>query len=180
MTTDYLLHRELGKVLDLLTPGNRLVMEMVISTGLRVSDVLALRREKLGRQFWVTEAKTGKRRRVNLSADLLNRILEASKGSAWAFPGRQPGKPRTRQAVWHDVKRAQRAFRLPYNVGTHTGRKVYAVELLRKHGDIQRVRRALNHKDVSVTALYAMADVLTERRLSERQKRRSSVSRSNT
>lgn len=170
MKTDYILHKELDKVLDLLTPGNRIVMKTAIQTGLRISDVLSLRREKLGRQFWIVEQKTGKKRRVNLPEALLEEILLQSDGSEWAFPGRDPGKHRSRQAVWKDVKRAQRAFRLPQNLGTHTARKVYAVELFDRYGDLQRVRRALNHKSVEVTVLYAMADELTRRRLAKRKK----------
>ena len=170
MKTDYILHKELDKVLDLLTPGNRIVMKTAIQTGLRISDVLSLRREKLGRQFWIVEQKTGKKRRVNLPDALLEEILLQSDGSEWAFPGRDPGKHRSRQAVWKDVKRAQRAFRLPQNLGTHTARKVYAVELFDRYGDLQRVRRALNHKSVEVTVLYAMADELTRRRLAKRKK----------
>lgn len=170
MKTDYILHKELDKVLDLLTPGNRIVMKTAIQTGLRISDVLSLRREKLGRQFWIVEQKTGKKRRVNLPEALLEEILLQSEGSEWAFPGRDPGKHRSRQAVWKDVKRAQRAFRLPQNLGTHTARKVYAVELFDRYGDLQRVRRALNHQSLEVTVLYAMADELTRRRLSKRKK----------
>lgn len=170
MKTDYILHKELDKVLDLLTPGNRIVMKTAIQTGLRISDVLSLRRGKLGRQFWIVEQKTGKKRRVNLPEALLEEILLQSDGSEWAFPGRDPGKHRSRQAVWKDVKRAQRAFRLPQNLGTHTARKVYAVELFDRYGDLQRVRRALNHKSVEVTVLYAMADELTRRRLAKRKK----------
>jgi hypothetical protein len=47
-------------------------------------------------------------------------------------------------------------------------RKVYAVELLRQYGDIDRVRRALNHGGVEVTLIYAMAD----KRLRAKGKRR--------
>ena len=70
-------------------------------------------------------------------------------------------KHRTRQAVWKDLKRVQRAFRFEVNVGTHSMRKDYAVDLMEKYGDIERVRRALNHSDATVTVLYALADHLT-------------------
>ena len=63
-----------------------------------------------------------------------------------------------RQAVWKDVKRAAAALRLTANAAPHSARKVYAVELLRKYGDIDRVRRALNHGGLEVTLIYAMAD----------------------
>lgn len=67
-------------------------------------------------------------------------------------------KHHTRQAVWKDVKRAAQAFRLKQNVGPHSARKVYAVDLMKRYGDIERVRRALNHSSESVTLIYAMAD----------------------
>ena len=40
----------------------------------------------------------------------------------------------------------------------HSARKIYAVDLLAKYGDIERVQRALNHSSQSVTLVYAMAD----------------------
>lgn len=158
MTTEYLLHREMEHVLAALMPGNRLVCRVCVATGLRVGDVVQLRTEQLARQFWITETKTGKRRRVNLTDELLEQ-LRAQAGKVWVFPS--PGHPerhRTRQAVWYDVKRASKAFRLPQNVGVHSLRKVYAVELLRlSKGDTGRVQRALNHSDAATTMIYAMA-----------------------
>ena len=156
MTTEYLLHREVGHVLAALTPKNRLVCEVMLHTGLRVGDVLALRTEQLGNRMWVKESKTGKRKQVGLPGELLARV-RAQAGKVWAFLGRDGTKPHTRQAVWADVKRAAKAFRLPQNAGTHSMRKVYAVELLERYGDIQRVRRALNHDRLATTLIYAMA-----------------------
>lgn len=156
MTTEYLLRREMGHVMAALTPVNRLVCETCVQTGLRVGDVLGLRTAQLGRQFWITEAKTGKRRRVNLPGELLCRI-QAQAGPEWAFPGRKPGTHHTRQAVWADVKRAAKAFRIRQNVAPHSFRKVYAVELMRRCGDVRRVQRALNHADCATTMIYIMA-----------------------
>lgn len=153
-------------------PDNRLVCQVALRTGLRVGDVLALRREQLARCFWVTEQKTGKRRQVGLPDWLIADIQAHGRGSVWAFPGRSPDKPRTRQAVWKDIKRAQRALRLDINLGTHSMRKDFAVDLMRKYGDIVRVQRALNHESSTVTMLYAMADKLTETAQQRRSVRR--------
>lgn len=148
-------------VLAALTPSNRLVCRVCLQTGLRVGDVVSLKTAQLGRQFWTTEAKTGKRRRVNLPDDLLNQI-RAQAGPEWAFPGKKPGKHRTRQAVWADVKRAAKAFRIKQNVAPHSFRKVYAVELMRRCGDVKRVQRALNHSDCATTMIYVMAAELLD------------------
>ena len=167
MTTEYLLNREVGHILAALTPQNALIMETVLQTGLRISDVLELRTEQLRPSMWVREKKTGKMHRCGLPKDLLVAILVQA-GEVWAFPGTKPGTHKTRQAVWKDVKRAARAFRLPQNIGTHSFRKVYAVRLREKYGSIAKVQRALAHSSLAVTAVYAMADAL----LSDSQQRR--------
>lgn len=160
MTTQYLLEEQLDRVLAALTPSNELVCRTCLHTGLRVSDVLALRPDQIRPSVWVTESKTGKRKQIGFPAGLREAIL-AQASDVWAFPGRTDrAKHRTRQAVWRDIKRAAKAFRLPQNVGVHSLRKVYAVELMRKYGDIRRVRRALNHSSCTVTMLYVMADKL--------------------
>lgn len=158
MTTEYLIDKELEHVYAALMPENRLVCKVCAHTGLRVSDVLALKPGQLSRQFWVTEAKTGKRRRVNLTNELLGQ-LQAQAGKYWVFPGaRDPKKHRTRQAVWADVKRASKAFRLPQNVGVHSLRKVYAVDKLSEcKGDIGKLQKVLNHSNQATTMIYAMA-----------------------
>lgn len=161
MTTEYLLRREMEHVLAALTPSNRLVCRVCLQTGLRVGDVVSLKTRDLKGQFWIVEAKTKKRRRVNLPRELLGQI-RAQAGEVWAFPGRRPGRHRTRQAVWADVKRAARAFRIKQNVAPHSFRKVYAVELLRRCGDVRRVQRALNHSDCATTMVYVMAAELLE------------------
>ena len=167
MKTEYLLDREVDNVLAALTQRNALIMRTALHTGLRISDVLSIKTDQLASRFWVTEGKTKTRRQVGLPEPLLSDIREQA-GEVWAFPGRKPGKQHTRQAVWKDIKRAAKALRLPQNVGTHSARKVYAVDLLQRYGDIERVRRALNHSSLAVTLIYALAD----QQLRSKQKRR--------
>lgn len=169
MTTEYLMKREMEHVFAALTPGNRLVCRVAVHTGLRVGDVLAIPTAKLGTQFWVTEQKTGKRRRVNLPRELVEDI-KAQAGPEWAFPGaRDPAKHRTRQTVWADVKRAAKAFRMPQNVGVHSLRKRYAVaQLERSRGNYAKVQRLLNHADMATTMIYAMSYQLYRAKYGER------------
>lgn len=157
MRTEYLIEKEVERVLDLLTYENRLVLRVLLHTGIRIGDCLQLKPEQLKSNFWITEQKTGKRRQIGLPLPLLEDLQQAA-GEHWVFPGSDPKKHRTRQAVWKDVKRAAAALRLTANAAPHSARKVYAVELLRKYGDIDRVRRALNHGGLEVTLIYAMAD----------------------
>lgn len=160
MRSDYIGKDDLKVVLALLMPQNRLICEVALHTGLRISDVVCLRTDQLKQRFSVTEAKTGKVKRVSLTADLLGRIC-AQAGPVWAFPSPSASSQtghKTRQAVWLDVKRAGRAMRLRRNVTPHSLRKVYAVRKLAETGDLTAVQRALNHDDITVTMLYALAD----------------------
>ena len=169
MTTEYLLEREVLQVLMLLTPVNRLVVRVMLHTGLRVGDAVALPAAlaETGRCS-VTEAKTGKRRRVSVPEALRVELAQVA-GKEWLFPSRQSKSGHIgRQGVWKDIKRAAKALRLEQNAGAHSCRKVYAVELFRKYGDLDRVRRALRHGDVTTTAIYAMADKALEARRDSR------------
>lgn len=159
MRTDYITKREIELVLAALMPQNRLIVRVMMHTGLRVSDVLLLRTDALKQRMSVREAKTGKVRRVYIPSDLLSSIL-AQAGPEWAFPGRKPGTHKTRQAVWRDIKRAAIAFRLPCNAAPHSLRKYYGVQLMQKYGDLEKVRKVLGHENPETTMLYAMADAL--------------------
>ena len=174
MKTEYLLDEQVDHVLALLTPVNRLAMRVALHTGLRISDVLGLKKTDIdkGTQFWINECKTGKRRRVALTKQLWSELCDNS-GDIWVFPSRcDPSKHRSRQAVWRDVKRAQEALRLPQNIGTHSARKVYAVQLFEEFGSIEKVRRALNHSRDSTTMIYVMAAALYRAKYAKKRRRR--------
>lgn len=159
VTTNYITDDDLGVVYRLLMPQNRLICMLAERTGLRISDVLDLKTADLKERMTVKERKTGKSRRISIAPDLLEAI-RAQAGPVWAFPGAPGSKTghKTRQAVWRDLKRAQRALRLPENLGPHSLRKVYAVKAMRRTGDLGKVQRLLNHNDPAVTLLYALAD----------------------
>lgn len=169
MTTEYLLDKEVEHVLAALMPQNALIFRVILRTGARVGDVVSLKTDRLKPSFWYIEQKTGKPRRMGLGEDLCRQI-KAQAGPVWAFPSARTDGHKTRQAVWADLKRAERAFRLPVNVGTHSGRKVYAVHMLEKYGDVKKVQKCLNHSNPGITAIYAMADRLLDAKLAAKKK----------
>lgn len=160
MTTGVVLDRKLDLVLDLLMPANALVARVMLATGLRVGDVLDLTPEQIRPTVKVTERKTGKSRVVRIPKALCAEVLRRS-GARWAFPSPKDScKHRTRQAVWADIKRAQKACRISVNLGTHSMRKAYAVQLMKKYHNLAKVQAALLHDRPEVTLLYALADKL--------------------
>ena len=161
MTTGVVLERKLDLVLALLMPDNALVARVMLSTGLRVGDVLELTPDQIRPVVRVRERKTGKTRSVRIPRSLCDEVLRRS-SDRWAFPSpRDPSRHRTRQAVWADIKRAQKACRFAVNLGTHSMRKAYAVNLMHRYHDLAKVQRALQHDRPEVTALYALADKLS-------------------
>ena len=163
---DYIEREEMLHILATLTPSNRLVLEVSLTTGLRLGDVLNLKTEHLKERMTITEQKTGKKRTVRLSKELLERLIVHA-GKIFVFPNRLDYKKhRTRQAVWKDLKRSARLFRLPagLNVSPHSERKIYAVGEFRRTCDISHVKRLLNHSDEAVTWVYAAADFLAKKK----------------
>lgn len=161
-------------LLTALMPANRLALETSMTTGLRISDVLHLKTADLVRTArpTITERKTGKRRRVYFPRALRDALLRQA-GRYFIFEGRyDERRSRTRQAVFKDLKRVARLYRIDgekirANIAPHSARKIYAVQDFRAHGSLERVKRLLNHDSEAVTALYALADRL------ERKQRRS-------
>lgn len=164
ITTEWVSDDVFRSILMALMPQNRLALLTSLITGLRIDDVLHLKSEVLLKdRFTVKEMKTGKTRRVRLPSELRDELFRTA-GRFYIFEGRLTDKkPRSRQAVYKDLKRACEAFRITVNVAPHTARKIFAVSAFQRTGNLQRVQQLLNHSDEAVTVLYAMADELTKR-----------------
>ena len=156
-------------ILATMLPVNRLAVEVSLSTGLRISDVLSLKTETVQRTArpYVRDSKTGKNHRIYLTAELRTQLL-AQAGSIWVFEGRlDPKKHRTRQTVYKDmehavavVKRAQQVDR-GKNISPHSARKCAAVRAYQR-GGLEAARAMLVHDPdhPMVTMLYALSDEL--------------------
>lgn len=162
--TSYATPAQMGHILAALMPTNALIVRLCMKTGLRVSDVLALKTAQLKPRQTVREMKTGKSRRVVWGHDLYTQMLQQA-GSIWVFESRtDPHKHRTRQAVYKDIKRAAAVFQRSGAVsrrqciGTHTARKIAAVDAYHK-GGLPAAQKLLNHSDPAITLLYALADL---------------------
>ena len=157
---------EILHILASLSPQNRLACEISLATGLRINDVLSLKTEKLKNQrFTVREEKTGKTKNIRLSKDLYDRCLACS-GVHYVFEGRLNGRShRTRQAVYKDLKKSAKLFKVGANISPHSMRKIYAVEEYEKSGgNLKKVKKLLNHENEAVTILYAMANALNRKK----------------
>lgn len=170
-TADYIPEESFTILLKALMPQNRLALQVSLATGLRIDDVLHLKREQLEKdRFTVKEMKTGKRRRIRIPKALREECLRYS-GRFYVFEHRlDQNKPRTRQAVYKDLKRACELFRVNgLQISPHTARKIYSVGLFDKYNSVDKVRDVMKHRDTSTTEIYCNADIRTEKATRKRK-----------
>lgn len=165
MKADYLHPELLLSVIEGLTYPNQLAMRISLKTGLRIDDVLSIRKDRLKLRMTVREKKTGKSKRVYFGVELYKELYSFAFHnpknifSDFLFPHRtRRNAHRTRQAVYRDVKRVVLLLRLSGQISPHTARKCAAVRELARTGSIESVKRFLNHEHDIVTLLYALSD----------------------
>lgn len=124
-----------------------LACAMMAETGLRVSDVLAIRREQLADTMTVTEIKTGKRRTVHLTEATLKeaKVYAATHDSPFVINC-------CRSTLWRSIVHAADAFGWRH-ISPHSLRKLFAVEFCTQHG-LEATRRELQHKHIGTTLAY--------------------------
>lgn len=166
MRSDYVESALFYAILDELTYPNQLAMRIALKTGLRIDDVLSLKKKRLHVQIYLKEKKTGKEKRAYLGTELLNELYAFCykppnlwNGSEYVFAHRtKKDAHRTRQAVYKDVKKAVKKLRLDGNITPHSARKCAAVREYRRRGNVAAVQKFLNHDKEMTTILYALSD----------------------
>ncbi len=145
--------------------GAWLPLAVSIATGLRIGDVLALRRCNVHDLYIDFQAeKTGKVGRAEITPALAAALRRNASGGKWCFPGRKRGKHLTRQAAWYRMKvAAKRCGINGAGISPHACRKTFAVNTFRESGDIQKVREKLQHEFLSDSCLYAFSDRLSKK-----------------
>ena len=165
MRSEYIARDRLERVFEDVTQQNRLILQVALLTGLRIGDVLHLKRENMHPskkhcRIDYTAQKTGKNGKAFISSSLYEKIMQQA-GRVWLFEGTQEGKPKTRQAVWKNLKMACKKSNISENVTPHSCRKIYAVDLYKAQG-LPAVQNALQHSSDAVSRIYAFADFQTE------------------
>ena len=148
MRTRPITPKELHALLRILPPAAALAVRISADTGLRVSDVLAIRVSDIAPTMRVTERKTGKTRKVRLRPSTLRAATQ------YAAHGQDLLIPYDRTTIYRQVKHA--ADTLGYeHVSMHSIRKLYARQYCRKHG-LSATQHELQHDYLSTTLLYVL------------------------
>lgn len=145
----------------------RAALELLYATGLRVSELLSLKRTDLaGRQtMLIVRGKGGKERMVLVSRaaqDAVAALVEATAKSPHVFAGRDPRRALTRQGLALMLKQvALEAGLDPARVSPHVLRHSFASHMLARGADLRSLQTLLGHADISTTQIYT--HVLHER-----------------
>ena len=143
-------------------------IEILYATGMRVSEMLALRREALvsDAPMLLVRGKGGRERVVPLSeaarAAAADLAAYTAAGSPWLFAGRDPRRPLTRQGFDLILAEAVRAAGIPPDrVSPHVLRHAFASHMLARGADLRSLQTLLGHVDIATTQIYT--HVLAER-----------------
>lgn len=148
---------------------DRAILELLFSTGLRVSELVSLNHEQVNierREFGVI-GKGGKARLVFVSdraAEWVGRYMAAREDHYRPLFRRYSGKPSeenngekmrlTARSIERIVKKYVKAARLPVDATVHTMRHSFATDLLTNGADLRSVQEMLGHKNIATTQIY--------------------------
>lgn len=158
MKSKYVETKDLKSLRNMLDEESWLPLWVSLETGLRIGDVVKLRKVNLQTDGLHYKAeKTGKNGVAPIS-DELRKKLSQRRGK-WLFPSPyKKGNHITRQCAWERIKRAcKRAGIEAEGISPHSLRKVFAVELYREKG-FKAVQNALQHNSATTTEIYSFAD----------------------
>jgi integrase/recombinase XerD len=136
------------------------LLELLYATGMRVSELVGLRRAAVMRDAgYLTIAGKGRKERVvplnDRARDALKAYVETLPPGPWLFPARGEEGHLTRQVFARDLKLlAARAGIGAARVSPHVLRHAFASHLLAGGADLRVVQTLLGHADISTTQIY--------------------------
>jgi integrase/recombinase XerD len=144
---------------------DRVMLEVLYATGLRVSELVGLPIAAVSLDMGVVRVlgKGAKERLVPLGEEALdwigrylrgprNELLDRQQSEALFVTRR--GGPMTRQAFWLRLKRHAAVAGIRSAVSPHVLRHAFATHLLNHGADLRVVQMLLGHADISTTQIY--------------------------
>lgn len=140
------------------------MLEVMYASGLRVSELLALKREEVNfnRGIIKIRGKGGKERIVPLGeyalfvlADYINEVRHHyEKNDKRTIFLSQNGTPLTRQYFFKMIKEYAVIAGISKNISPHSLRHAFATHLLEKGANLRAVQAMLGHTNIATTQIY--------------------------
>jgi site-specific recombinase XerD len=152
---------EVSKILSTeKNPKHRLLLMLVYSSGLRVSEVVQLKREHIDISRKVIYIKRGKGRRDRCTllsekaARLFIQYCKISDIQNWLFPGQSAVRPLSVRSAQKIFEKAVRQANIHKEVSIHSLRHTFATHLLENGTDIRYIQDLLGHSSLRTTERY--------------------------
>jgi len=155
---------------DVKTPlglRDRAMIELLYATGLRVSELVAVRASDLhlDEQYMTCIGKGSKERLIPIgdqAADWIRRyhrearpdLVRKARGVRDVLFVNARGGPLSRVGFWKVLKRYGRKAGLPRTLSPHVVRHSFATHLLERGADLRAIQMMLGHADLSTTQIY--------------------------
>ena len=143
---------------------DRALLELFYSSGLRLSELCALRWRDLDMAGGLVTVlgKGSKERKVPVGSHARNALTEwrqerPAGNEAFVFPGRGDG-PISQRAVQIRIKQLAQRQGLFKHVHPHMLRHSFASHILESSGDLRGVQELLGHADIATTQIYTHLD----------------------
>lgn len=137
------------------------LLELLYATGLRVSELVALKRNAVMREgSFITVTGKGNKDRVvpmnDRARDAVRAWVETlPKDATWLFPAKGESGHLERQVFARDLKEVAKAAGISVDrVAPHVLRHAFASHLLAGGADLRVVQMLLGHADISTTQIY--------------------------
>lgn len=149
---------------------NRAIMEMLYGSGLRVSELITLKRSNifLSEGYMLVEGKGSKQRLVPLSPEAekwyrywledRSHLIEKNGEEDYAFLNNR-GSHLTRQMVFIILQRLCTAAGITKPVSPHTLRHSFATHLMQNGADLRVIQQLLGHENITTTEIYTHIDI---------------------
>ncbi len=153
------------EVIDPITSRNRCMLELLYSSGLRVSELcsLLLSDININKRFVKCIGKGNKERYVPMNTVVCTYLKEyievyrdnISEGvaSSYLFIDKH-GKPISRDNFYHIFEKLLKKTSITKKASPHTLRHTFATHLLENDADIRSIQEMLGHSSISTTTIY--------------------------
>lgn len=162
---------ETTDITDILGLRNRAILETLYGSGLRVSELCALERNRvfLDEHYLIVAGKGAKERMVPMSdesADLIDYYLQARSDQGiepkpgnerFVFLNRR-GAALTRQMIFTIVRQAAKDAGITRIISPHTLRHSFATHLLEGGANLRAIQQMLGHESIATTEIYLHLD----------------------
>lgn len=145
---------------------DRAMLELLYATGIKVSELIALRLSDVNLQMGYISCSMSARDRIvpfgNQAKQALMRYLKDGRDKLVGDPENQllftniKGEPMSRQGFWKLIKAYGRKAGIEGDITPYTLRHSFAAHMIENGADLRSVSEMLGHTDISATQVYAV------------------------